>query len=43
MDNLPIQDIVVDDQNNIVNVYHTDGNRLFVHIEKCGIWNICEV
>ena len=42
-DNLPIQDIVVDDRNNIVNVYLTDGTRFSVHVEKCGIWNICEV
>ena len=43
MDNLPIQDIVIDDRNNIVNVYLTDDTRFFVHVEKCGIWNICEV
>lgn len=42
-DNLPIQDIVVDDRNNIVNVYLTEGTRFSVHVEKCGIWNICEV
>lgn len=32
MDNLPIQDIVVDDRNNIVNVYLTDGTRFSVHV-----------
>ena len=42
-DNLPIQDIVVDDRNNIVNVYLTDGTRFSVHVENCGIWNLCEV
>lgn len=42
-DNLPIQDIVGNDRNNIGNVYFTDGTRFSVHIEKCGIWNICEV
>ncbi len=41
--NLSIQDIMVDDRNNIVNVYLTDGTRCSVHVEKCGIWNICEV
>ena len=38
-DNLPIQDIVVDDKNNIVNVYLADGTRFSVYVEKCGIWN----
>ena len=40
-DNLLIQDIVVDDWNNIANVYLTDGTRFSVYVEKCGIWNIC--
>lgn len=31
-DNLPIQDIVVDDRNNIVNVYLADGTRFSVHV-----------
>ena len=35
-DNLPIHDIVVDDRNNIVNVYLTDGTRFSIHVEKCG-------
>lgn len=34
--NLPIQDIVVDDRNNMVNVYLTDDTRFSVHVEKCG-------
>ena len=34
---------MVDDQNNIVNVYLTDGTRFSVHVEKCGKWCICEV
>lgn len=42
-DNLPIQDIMVEDRNDLINVYLTDGTRFSVHIEKCGIWNICEV
>lgn len=42
-DNLPIQDIVVDDINNMVNVYLTDGTRFSVYVENCGKWCICEV
>ena len=42
-DNLPIHDIVVDDRNNIVNVYLTDGTRFSIHVEKCGMWSVCEV
>ncbi len=42
-DNLPIQDIMVEDRNDLINVYLTDGTRFSVHVEKCGIWNICEV
>ena len=42
-DNLPIRDIVIDNRNNIVNVYLTDSTSFSVHVEKCGIWNICEV
>ena len=33
-DNLPIQDIVVDDRNNMMNVYLADGTRFSVHVEK---------
>lgn len=42
-DNLPIQNIVVDDRNNIVDVYLTDGTRFSVHVEKYGKWCVCEV
>jgi hypothetical protein len=42
-DNLPIHDIVVDDRNNMMNVYLADGTRFSVHVEKCGNWCICEV
>lgn len=42
-DNLPIHDLVVDDENNMVNVYLTDGIRFSVHVENCGIWCICRV
>lgn len=38
-----MQDIVVDAKNNNVNVYFTDGTRFSVHVEKYGIWSICEV
>lgn len=39
-DNLPIEDIMVDDRKNIVNVYLTDGTRFSIHVGKCGFWNI---
>lgn len=42
-DNLPIQDIAVDDKNNMVIVYLTDGTRFSVHVGNCGKWCICEV
>lgn len=41
--NLPIQDIMVDDKQDMVNVYLTDGTRFSVHVENCGKWCICEV
>ena len=31
---LPIQDIVVEDDNDILNVYLTDGTRFSVHVEN---------
>lgn len=43
MDNLPIQNIMVDDRKNIMNVYLTDGTRFSVHVEKCGIWSVYKV
>lgn len=42
-DNLPIHDLVVDDKNNMVNVYLTDGTRFSVHVENCGNWWLCGV
>ena len=42
-DNLPIQDIMVEDKNDLMNVYLTDGTRFSVHVEKCGKWWICGV
>lgn len=33
-DNLPIQDIMVDDRNNMMSVYLTDGTRFLVHVEN---------
>lgn len=33
-DNLPIQDIMVDDRINIVNVNLTDGTRFSIHVEN---------
>ena len=35
-DNLPIQDIVVDDQRNIMSIYLTDGTRFLLYVKKCG-------
>lgn len=42
-DNLPIQDIMVENKQDMVNVYLTDGTRFSAHVEKCGKWFICEV
>lgn len=42
-DNLPIQDIMVDDENNMVNIYLTDGTRFSVHIENGGKWCLFKV
>jgi len=42
-DNLPIQDLSVEDNNNTVNVYLTDGTRFSVHVESCGKWCVCRV
>lgn len=42
-DNLPIQDLIVDDKNSMVNVYLADGTRFSVCVENCGNWYICEV
>lgn len=40
-DNLPIQDLVVDDRNNIVNVYLTEGTRFFKIFSSCRkMWNL---
>ncbi len=41
-DNLSIQDIMVDDKQDMVNVYLTDGTRFSIYIENCGKWCICE-
>ena len=40
---LPIQDIVVEDDNDILNVYLTDGTRFSIHVENRGSWIIQEV
>lgn len=40
---LPIQDVMVEDTNNRVNVYLTDGTRFSVHIENGGYWGLCKV
>ena len=40
---LPIQDIVTEDNNDILNIYLTDGTRFSVHVENRGIWSIQKV
>lgn len=35
-DNLPIQDIVVEDKNDVMNIYLTDGTRFTIRVENCG-------
>lgn len=42
-DNLPIQDLIVDDSEDRINVYLTDGTRFSVRVESCGKWCICKV
>lgn len=38
--NLPIQDLIVDDKNDTVNVYLTDGTRFSIRIDNCGKWHL---
>ena len=40
---LPIQDIVAEDNNDILNVYLTDGTRFSVCVINDGKWYICDV
>ena len=42
-DNLPIQDLVFDDRENMVNVYLTDGTRFCVCLVNYWKWYICDV
>lgn len=42
-DNLPIQDIVVEDKNDVMNIYLTDGTRFTIRVENCGNWTLCRV
>lgn len=42
-DNLPIQDIVTEDKNDVMNIYLTDGTRFTIHVENCGNWTLCRV
>ena len=37
-DNLPIQDIVVDDAEDIIKVYLNDGTLFTIKCETCGKW-----
>jgi len=40
---LPIQDIVTEDKDDLLNIYLTDGTRFSVHIEDRGSWSIQQV
>jgi len=40
---LPIQDIVTEDGNDILNIYLKDGTRFSVHVENRGSWSIQEM
>lgn len=42
-DNLPIQDIVVEDRDNQMNIYLTDGTRFTIRVENCGKWCLCKI
>lgn len=42
-DELPIQDIMVEDRKDIVNIYLTDGTRFSVQIKDCGYWAVCKI
>lgn len=42
-DNLPTKDKVVNNKNNMMNVYLTDGTRFSVNVENYGKWFICKV
>lgn len=39
-DNLPIQDIMVEDRNDLINVYLKDGTRFSVHVKNFENWNL---
>ncbi len=40
---LPIQDIVVEDANDSMNIYLTDGSRFTIRVESCGNWGLYKV
>ena len=37
-ESLQISDIIVDDRNDRINVYLTDGSRFTIRCESCGNW-----
>lgn len=39
-DNLPIQDLDLDDKNDTLNIYLRDNTRFSVRVENCGNWRI---
>lgn len=42
-DNLPIQDIVVEDRNNQMKIYLTDGVRFTIRVGNCEKWCFCKI
>lgn len=42
-ENLPIQDIVVEDRNDMINIYLIDGTRFTIRVENCGNWGLYKV
>lgn len=42
-DNLPIQDLIIDDRNGAVNVYLVDGTRFSICVESFGNWCLNKV
>lgn len=42
-DNLPIQDIVVEDRNDLMNIYLIDGTRFTICVKNCGNWGLYKV
>jgi len=41
--NLPISDIVMDDNRNLMKIYLSDGTLFTITCKKTGIWSIVEI